>query len=71
MTLPGVTHHGWGNGASAEELAPFIGKSVVGIELGEYELTITFSDGSTITAKGSSWDGGSLSVDCEAASAHP
>lgn len=71
MTIPSVTHHGCGNGASAEDLAPFIGKSVVGIELGEYELTITFSDGSAITAKGSTWDGCALQVDCDPTSAHP
>ncbi len=54
-----------GGYADREALTPFIGRTVAAIDNGEYTLTITFTDGSTIIANGNRWDGCSLGVECE------
>lgn len=41
----------------------FIGKRLTKIENGEYSLTLTFEDGSTIESRGNTYDGCALDVD--------
>lgn len=50
---------------SLAEGEALIGKTVQSIDAGEYSLTITFTDGSTIECCGSNYDGCSLGVTVE------
>lgn len=64
MAYSAVTVSDLGDG-DAKELERFIGKILSKIDSKEHSLTLTFTDGSSIEAKGSRWDDCALGVYCE------
>ena len=51
---------------SGEDAEEMIGKIVAGVDAREYEMTIRFTDGSSVTCRGARWDGCSMGVDYRA-----